>query len=108
GREALAESILEQALAIEDDNAELHFLKAKVLKQTPGTATESIRELERAVELEPTFVKARVALARQLIDARNYAKAVEHLEAAHRLMPGSTAVRLNLADAYRANEQYQK
>ncbi len=108
GRKELAESILDQALGMQGNNAELHFLKGMMLRDEPGRLRDSMKEFRRAVELRPSYAEARMALGVQLLAGGNYNEAVAQFEAAVRLTPTVTAVHLNLADAYRANKQWAK
>jgi tetratricopeptide (TPR) repeat protein len=107
GRKELAEGILDQALAVDQNNAELHYLKAKILLDEAGRLRDAITELRRAIELRPDYTEARMALGIQMMAGANYAEALTHFQTAARLAPTLVAVHLNLADAYRANKQWQ-
>jgi tetratricopeptide (TPR) repeat protein len=106
-RTELAASVLDQALAIDANHAEAHFLKGRML-QTESRLGEALAEYRRAVDLRPDFAEARVALGLQFIASGNYAEAEQAFEIAARLLPGSVEVALNLADAYRASKQWTK
>jgi tetratricopeptide (TPR) repeat protein len=108
GRDELAERVLDQALGIDDNNAELHYLKAKMLLEEDGRLREAMKELRRAVQIRSDYFDARMLLGVKMLEGANYQKAVEHLEAAAKLAPDMVAVHLNLGDAYRASEQWQK
>ncbi len=108
GRKELAEGILAQALGIDDNNAELHFLKGTMLLEEDGRLRDAIQELRRAVELRPDYAEARIALGIQLMSGANYTEALQQFQAAANLAPTLVAVHLNLADAYRANKQWQQ
>lgn len=107
-RDELADSILEQALAVDPNNAELHFLRGTRLLAEDGHLRDALVELRRAVELRSDFVDARVALGEQLLAAGNYAEALQQFEVAAELAPRLLAIRLSLADALRANRRWER
>ena len=106
GRDELADSILEQALGVDQGNAELHYLKGEQLREEPGRLRESMAEYGRAVELRPDYAEARIALGIQLLNGGNYKEALSHFQAAERIVPTLAAVHVNLGDAYRANKRW--
>jgi tetratricopeptide (TPR) repeat protein len=106
GRQELAQRILDQALAVDQNNAELHYLKAKMLLDEEGRLRDAIVELRRAIELRPDYAEARMALGIQMMAGANYTEALSHFEVAASLAPTLVAVHLNLADAQRANKQW--
>ena len=106
GRDELADSILDQALQVDPNVAELHFLDGERLKTEPGRLREAMAAYERAVRLRPSYAEARMALGIQLLAGGNYPGALSHFQAAERLVPTLPAVHVNLGDAYRANKQW--
>ena len=108
GREELADSILEQAMEVDPNVAELHFLQGEQLKAEPGQLREAMAAYERAIQLRPDYAEARMALGIQLLAGGNYPDALSHFQAAERLVPTLPAVHLNLGDAYRANERWSE
>ncbi|MEM7609749.1 MAG: tetratricopeptide repeat protein, partial [Myxococcota bacterium] len=108
GREELAQSILDQALAVDDENAELHFLKGTMLRGEAGRSGDALNEFRRAVQLRPDYTDARMALGLALLAGGNYQEALQNFQAAANLAPQLVAVHLNLADAYRATKQWTK
>ncbi|MEM9071308.1 MAG: tetratricopeptide repeat protein [Myxococcota bacterium] len=108
GRKELAQSILNQALTIQDNNAELHFIKGSLLRDEPGRFRDSLTEFQRAVQLRPDYAEARMALGVAQLAGGNYNEALQSFQAAANLAPTLVAVHLNLADAYRATKQWQK
>lgn len=106
GRDELADSILDQALQIDPDVAELHFLDGERAEAEPGQLREALAAYERAVELRPDYAEARMALGIQLLAGGNYDGALAHFQAAANLAPMLPAVHVNLGDAYRATEQW--
>jgi len=108
GRTEMATSILDQALSIDDNDAELHFIKGTMLRADPGRLRDAMTQFERAVQLRPDYTEARMALGVQLLAGGRYTEALTHFEAAAALAPTLVPVHLNLADAYRATKQWEK
>ena len=106
GRDELADSILEQAMQIDPDVAELHFLQGERLEAEPGQLREAMASYERAIQLRPDYAEARMALGIQLLAGGNYPAALSHFQAAERLVPTLPAIHVNLGDAYRATQQW--
>jgi len=107
-RTELAEAIIGQALEVDDDNAELHYLKARMLLAEEGRLREALTELRRAVTLRPDYAEARMALGIQLMNGANYTDALAQFQAAANLAPTLVAVHLNLGDAHRANKNWKQ
>jgi len=106
GRDELADSILDQAMQVDPDVAELHFLQGEKLRAEPGRLREAMAAYERAVQLRPDYAEAQMALGIQLLAGGNYPSALSHFQAAERLVPTLPAVHVNLGDAYRATGQW--
>ena len=106
GRDELADSILDQALQVDRNVAELHFLDGERLKTEPGRLREAMAAYQRAVQLRPSYAEAQMALGIQLLAGGNYPGALSHFQAAERLVPTLPAVHVNLGDAYRATKQW--
>jgi tetratricopeptide (TPR) repeat protein len=106
GRDELADSILDQAMEVDSEVAELHFLQGERLRAESGRLREAMAEYERAVQLRPNYAEARMALGIQLLAGGNYPAALSHFEAAERLVPTLPAVHVNLGDAYRASKRW--
>lgn len=104
-RMELANSILDQAIAIDSTNAELHYLNGVRLAENNQLA-QALAEYRRAVELRPDYVDARMRLGLQLLAGANYTEAVTQFEAVRALVPDRFEVHLNLGDAYRSTKQY--
>jgi tetratricopeptide (TPR) repeat protein len=107
GRTELANAVLDQALAVNADDAELHYLRGKLYLEEDGRLRDALREFRRAVELRGDYVEARMALGMQLLIGANYDEALAHFQAASRLAPTLVEVQLALGDAYRANKQWE-
>ena len=106
GRDELADSILDQALEVDPDRAELHYLDGERLKAEPGRLREALTAYETAVRLRPDYAEARMALGIQMLAGGNYQDALAHFQAAAALVPTLPAVHVNLGDAYRATESW--
>ena len=106
GREELANSILDQALEVDPEVAELHFLDGERLKNEPGRLRDAMAAYQRAVQLRPDYAEARMALGIQQLASGNYQGALAHFQTAARLVPTLPAVHVNLGDAYRALGQW--
>lgn len=106
-RTELAESILDQALQVSAENAELHYLRGR-MHQEQGNLAPALESYRRAIELEPSYVEARMALGLQQLAAGNYPQALEQFRAAANLAPTLPSVRLALGDALRATKAWQQ
>jgi len=105
GRHELADSILEQALAIDGSNAELHYLNGARLQENNQLAP-ALQEYQRAVQLRPDYVDAHMRLGLQYLAGARYAEAVTEFDTVAHLVPNTYEVHLNLGDAYRSTKQY--
>ena len=106
GRDELGDSILAQAMEVDSDVAELHFLQGEKLAAEPGQLREAMAAYERAIQLRPNYAEARMALGIQLLAGGNYPGALSHFQAAERLVPTLPEIHVNLGDAYRANQRW--
>ena len=106
GRDELADSILAQAMEVDRNVAELHFLQGERLAAEPGQLREAMAAYERAIQLRPNYAEARMALGIQLLAGGNYPAALSHFQAAERLVPTLPEVHVNLGDAYRATRRW--
>jgi tetratricopeptide (TPR) repeat protein len=73
-----------------------------------GRSVEAGLLFSRASALDARVAAARVGLGRVALAARDYAGAIEHLEAALALDPGATSVHYSLATAYRGAGQIER
>jgi len=108
GRRELAESILAQALQVQEDNAELHYIQGTLYSEEEARFRDALREFTRAVQLRPDYAEARMALGIAQLAGGNYQQALQNFQAAARLAPTLVAVHLNLGDAYRATKQWKQ
>jgi tetratricopeptide (TPR) repeat protein len=106
GKVELADSILEQAIAVDDKNANLHFIKGKRLVEDQRLG-DALNEFRKAVELDPDFAEARMELALRLLAGANYDEALSQLQAVEKLTPKLVEVQLALGDAYRSKGQWE-
>lgn len=106
GRDELADSILAQAMEVDPNVAELHYLRGERLVAEPGQLREAMAAYERAVQLRPNYAEARMALGVQLLAGGNYPSALSHFQVAERLVPTLPEVHVNLGDAYRATQRW--
>lgn len=82
------------------NNAEARLLRGLIYKEQ-GLKAAAIPELQKAIELRPDLVEARVHLANYLLESGNAQDASGLLEAALRYDSVNVLARLNLGDAYR-------
>jgi Tfp pilus assembly protein PilF len=82
------------------NNAEARLLRGLIYKEQ-GLKAAAIPELQKAIELRPDLVEARVHLANYLLEAGNATEAAGLLEAALKYDSVNVLARLNLGDAYR-------
>jgi tetratricopeptide (TPR) repeat protein len=82
------------------NNAEARLLRGLIYKEQ-GLKAAAIPELQKAIELRPDMVEARVHLANYLLESGNAAEAAGLLETALRYDSLNVLARLNLGDAYR-------
>jgi tetratricopeptide (TPR) repeat protein len=82
------------------NNAEARLLRGLIYKEQ-GLKAAAIPELQKAIELRPDLVEARVHLANYLLESGNAADAAGLLESALKYDSVNVLARLNLGDAYR-------
>jgi tetratricopeptide (TPR) repeat protein len=82
------------------NNAEAHLLRGLIYKEQ-GLKAAAIPELQKAIELRPDLVEARVHLANYLLESGNASEAAGLLETALKYDSVNVLARLNLGDAYR-------
>ena len=82
------------------NNAEAHLIRGLIYKEQ-GLRAPAIQELQKALELRPDLVEARVQLSAYFLEAGNAADAQQLLEPALRFDAENVVAHLNLGDAYR-------
>ena len=106
GRKEMARSVLKQALAVDPNDGELHYIQGTLHEAEPGMLAQALKEYELAVKYQPDHVAARTALGIVMLNGGSYDKAFTHLSAAAKYAPRLVAVHLNLGDAYRAKRNW--
>ncbi|HEX3850623.1 MAG TPA: tetratricopeptide repeat protein [Polyangiaceae bacterium] len=82
------------------NNAEAHLLRGLIYKEQ-GLRAPAIQELQKALDLRPDLVEARVQLSSYYLEAGNAADAQKMLEPALKYDSDNVIAHLNLGDAYR-------
>jgi len=82
------------------NNAEAHLIRGLIYKEQ-GLRGPAILDLQKALELRPDLVEARVQLSSYLLESGNAAEAQQLLEPALKYDADNVAAHLNLGDAYR-------
>ena len=82
------------------NNAEAHLIRGLIYKEQ-GLRAPAIQEFQKALELRPDLVEARVQLSAYFLEAGNAADAQQLLEPALRFDSENVIAHLNLGDAYR-------
>ena len=82
------------------NNAEAHLIRGLIYKEQ-GLRAPAIQELQKALELRPDLVEARVQLSSYFLEAGNAADAQQLLEPALKFDADNVIAHLNLGDAYR-------
>lgn len=90
-----------------DQNALVHSNLGRVYLAQDKDVNARV-EFERALELDPELVAARMAMAELLLDNRDWAAAAELLEGARDLEPENPAIRVNLGIAYRGLGRFEE
>jgi Tfp pilus assembly protein PilF len=82
------------------NNAEARLIRGLIYKEQ-GLRGPAIQELQKALELRPDLVEARVQLSTYFLESGNAADAQQLLEPALRYDADNVVAHLNLGDAYR-------
>jgi Tfp pilus assembly protein PilF len=82
------------------NNAEARLLRGLILKEQ-GNRPAAIEELDKALNIRPDLVEARVQLAAYMLESGNATGAAPLLEGAVRYDSDNVLAHLNLGDAYR-------
>lgn len=102
GEEAGALEAYRSLVRLRPNEAEGHLGLGVLLVKKGGTdAEEGMRELLRALEINPNLYEARVTLGRVLVTRGRAAEAVEHLKRAAALAPDNPEPHYQLSLAYR-------
>lgn len=90
----------EAELVLNPNDAVAHYQIAQIL-EAQQKSTEALPSLERAVQLDPEFPEALIALGRARLAANRHDEAIALLEKAARLAPQSESAHYALMLAYR-------
>jgi Tfp pilus assembly protein PilF len=82
------------------NNAEAHLLRGLIYKEQ-GLRGPAIQDLQKALELRPDLVEARVQLSSYYLESGNATDAQQMLEPALKYDSDNVIAHLNLGDAYR-------
>ena len=95
-------SAYRELIAIKPDSYNGHLgLGVLLLKRGGSEGEEGLKELERALQINPNLYEARVTLGRALLSRRHWSEAVEHLLRAAALAPDNPEPHYQLSIAYR-------
>jgi tetratricopeptide (TPR) repeat protein len=90
----------EAELALNPNDAAAHYQIAQIL-EAQQKSEEAVPRLERAVELDPEFPEALIALGRTRLNAKRHDEAIALLEKAVQLAPQSESAHYAMMLAYR-------
>jgi tetratricopeptide (TPR) repeat protein len=90
----------EAELALNPNDAVAHYQIAQILEAQQNSA-QALPSLERAVQLDPDFPEALIALGRARLNANRHGEAIALLEKAAQLAPQSESAHYALMLAYR-------
>jgi Tfp pilus assembly protein PilF len=107
GKNELAKMVLENARAIDPNDASTHHSLGLVLLQLKARA-QALESFQKAAELRPDFAEARNNLGALLNETEDYEGAVRELEAAVAAAPEMHSARLNLGNAYRGKQELER
>jgi Flp pilus assembly protein TadD len=95
-------AVYRELIAKQPNAAEGHLGYGILLvKQSGDRATEGIKELTRAISINPDLYEARVTLGRTLLSKGQVSESLEHLIRASELAPGNPEPHYQLSIAYR-------
>jgi tetratricopeptide (TPR) repeat protein len=106
GRHELAKSIIEGAIELQPERAELYYTFGLVeleLEDKPA----AMANFRKAIELQPQYAEAHNNLGVLYQEARDYAAAEDEFKAAIRAYPDFKEAYLNLGNAYKGQTKYK-
>jgi len=95
-------------LANDSSNCLAQWKIGNIILEQHGDSTEALTEVQKALDVCPNLMGARVDRARALIKLERHAEAVKDLEAAVKADPGESSTHFLLAQAYRALGRMQE
>ncbi len=106
-RHELAKMVLENARQVDERDPSV-WNRLGFVNLALGSRAQALEDFRTAAALGPDFAEARANYGAFLADAEDYAGAVAELEAAVRLAPRSAPAWLDLGNAYRGTQQFDK
>ena len=89
-------------LANDSSNCAAQWKIGNIILEQHGDSAEALKEVEKALEMCPDLMGARVDRARALIKLERHGEAAKDLEAAVKADPGEASTHFLLAQTYRA------
>jgi Tfp pilus assembly protein PilF len=99
--------VLENARAIDDRDPAV-WNRLGVLELSLGNRAQALESFKTAAALGPDYPEARANYGALLADAEDFSGAVIELEAAARYAPRTAGVFVNLGNAYRGTQQFDR
>lgn len=106
GRNELAKSIIETAVALRPETSELFYL-AGLVELNLGSKSGAIANFKQAIALSEHFPEAHNNLGVLFHEVRDYASAEAEFKAAIRDFPDFKEAYLNLGNAYKGGKKYK-
>jgi tetratricopeptide (TPR) repeat protein len=97
-----ARGCLDRWLKSQPDNPQALCLQGQFRLDYQRAQTEAVESYRRAVQIDPEHEDARLGLAVALLESKNFAEAVEHLEYLRKCQPDNLRVRVGLAECRHA------
>jgi tetratricopeptide (TPR) repeat protein len=93
-----ARGCLERWLKIQSDNPQALCLQGQFRLDYQRAPAEAVESYRHAVRIDPEHEEARLGLAVALLESKNFAEAVEHLQSLRQSQPDNLRVRVGLAE----------
>ncbi len=93
--EALAH--YQRSISLGSTNARIYFEKADLARTSGADSSQTLKDLQRSVEIDPDFWQARHLLGHLYLRGHRYPEAIQQLRVAARLAPRNVNVWENLA-----------
>ncbi len=107
GRFELAESVFNQVIKINPDEAEVYFLRASIRLDEKRKAA-AVDDFKTAIQKRPNYIEAMNNLATMYILSGNYDLAIEQLQKAVSLSPSWGILQLNYGNALRGAGRWKE
>jgi tetratricopeptide (TPR) repeat protein len=102
-----ASACLERWLTLAPDNAQVYYLRGKILAHTNRSA-KAVPDYQRALELDLSRDDVRSELARALLEAGRYEEALAHLDYLRPRRPGDTSLEVRRARCHKGLSHLQE